>query len=364
LQLVDTEEHRDLRVSVRRFLAERSPIPEVHRRAESAAGHDRAVWRQMAVQLGLQGLAIPERFGGSGFSALERAIALQELGRALYDGPYLSTAVLAADLLLALADETACAEFLPGIADGSLLAAVAFAGDHRDAVTADRRGGTWIVRGRGPVVLDAMAADVLLVVAAIPDGLGVFAVDPAAPGVTRSPLPSLDLTRPVAELVLDSVPARRIADGDSQAPVSAALDQALAAIAAEQTGGAEACLDMAVEYAKIRVQFGQPIGGFQAVKHKCADLLMHVEFARAASAYASWTLVEDPADSSLATALAKAYCSDVFVRTAVENIQIHGGIGFTWEHPAHLYLRRAKATQLLLGTPRAQRARIAEFIAV
>jgi alkylation response protein AidB-like acyl-CoA dehydrogenase len=363
LQLADTEEQRELRATVRRFLADRSPLAVVQRHADTSEGDDRAVWHLLADQLGLQGLAIPEEYGGAGFSAVERGIALQEMGRALYDGPYLSTVVFAAELLMALDDEAARAEFLPRIADGSARVAVAFAGRRGAPVTATRRGTSWVLDGSRGVVLDAMTADFLLVVAQTPDGLGVFATEPSGAGVRRAPLPSLDLTRQVADVTFDAAPARRIGPGgDASAGVSASVDQALVALAAEQVGGALACLDMAVDYAKTRVQFGRAIGSFQAVKHKCADLLMRTEFARAAAAYAAWALVDAPDDAPLAAATAKAYCSDVFMRAAKANIQIHGGIGFTWEHPAHLYLRRAKTLELFLGAPRAQRARVADLL--
>jgi alkylation response protein AidB-like acyl-CoA dehydrogenase len=363
LQLVDTADQRELRATIRRFLADRSPLALIQRHADTAEGDDPAVWHLLADQLGLQGLAIPEEYGGAGFSAVERGIALQEMGRALYDGPYLSTAVFAAELLLAMDDEAARAEFLPRIADGSARVAVAFADRRGASVTATRRATGWVLDGSRGVVPDAMTADLLLVVAAAPDGLGVFAVEPSAPGVRRVPLPSLDLTRQVADVTFDAAPARRIGpDGDASAGVSAGVDHALAALAAEQVGGALACLDMAVDYAKTRVQFGRAIGSFQAVKHRCADLLMRIDFAQAAAAYAAWALVEAPDDAPLAAATAKAYCSEVFMRAARENIQIHGGIGFTWEHPAHLYLRRAKTLQLFLGAPRVQRARVADLL--
>jgi alkylation response protein AidB-like acyl-CoA dehydrogenase len=287
----------------------------------------------------------------------------------LYGGPYFSSVAWAAQLLLALADGDACDRYLPAIADGTLLATVALSEPERRwpadplLTTATADGSGWLVDGIKTVVVDAMTADVMLVVAAAPDGIGVFAVDPAAVGVTRTPLMPLDLTRRLGEVTLTQAPATRVGSaGDRGAAVGIALDHATASIVAEQIGGAEACLDMAVRYAAQRVQFGRAIGSFQAVKHRCADMLMRVEFGRAAAAYASWAVANDPADAPLATAIAKAYCSDMFFRVAADNIQVHGGIGFTWEHDAHLYFRRAKASQLFLGGPADHRLRVADAL--
>jgi alkylation response protein AidB-like acyl-CoA dehydrogenase len=369
LQLTDTEEQQELRASVRRFLADKSPAAEARRQIDTDEGFDRVVWRQMATQLGLQGVAIPERYGGSGFSTVEQNIVLQELGRALYGGPYFSSIAFAAQLLLALADEAACTEYLPAIADGSLLATVAIAepGRRWDAsaatVVATQTRGGWVIDGVKTVVVGAMAADLLLVLANARDGLGVFAVDARADGVMRSALPPLDLTRRIAEVTFAGAMGRRLGNSaDCSAQLSVTLDHAVTAVAAEQVGGAEACLEMAVQYAKTRVQFGRPIGSFQAVKHRCADMLMRVEFAKAAAAYGSWAVANDPTDAPLAAALCKSYCSDVFLRVAADNIQVHGGIGFTWEHDAHLYFRRAKALQLFLGDAAHQRTRIAQAL--
>ena len=369
MKLTDTEEQQELRASVRRFLADKSAAAEVRRQIDTEEGFDRVVWRQMAAQLELQGIAIPQQYGGSGFSTVEQNIVLQELGRALYGGPYFSSIAFAAQLLLALADEAACGEYLPAIADGSLLATVAIAEPGRRwdvsaaAVVATQTRGGWAIDGVKTVVLDAMTADLLLVPASTPDGLGVFAVDARADGVVRSALPPLDLTRRIAEVTFAGAMGRRLGNrADCSAKLSVALDHAVTAVAAEQVGGAEACLEMAVRYAKTRVQFGRPIGSFQAVKHRCADMLMRVEFGKAAAAYGSWAVANDPADAPLAAALCKSYCSDVFFRVAADNIQVHGGIGFTWEHDAHLYFRRAKALQLFLGDAVSQRTRIARAL--
>jgi alkylation response protein AidB-like acyl-CoA dehydrogenase len=197
-----------------------------------------------------------------------------------------------------------------------------------------------------------MVADVVLVLAATDEGLGLFAVNTAAQGVSRSALPTMDLTRKLAELTFDRAPARLVGGaGDAAATLSATFDVAAAAIAAEQVGGAQRVLDMSVAYAKVRVQFGRPIGSFQAIKHKCADMFLAVESARSAAQHAAWAVADDPAGLPVAASIAKAHCSAAFSAAAAENIQIHGGIGFTWEHSAHLYFRRAKSSELMFGDP-------------
>jgi alkylation response protein AidB-like acyl-CoA dehydrogenase len=366
MRLTETDEQQELRGSVRRYLADKAPLSQVQARIDSPEGFDRGVWRQMAGQLGLQGLAIPERYGGSGLHAVELNIVFQEMGRVLYGGPYLPTIAMAAPLLLASGDKAAKRDYLPALADGSLLATVAIADlapESGDGTRARRSGSGWAISGGKTVVVAGLEAELVLVVARTPDGLGVFAVHAGSPGVTRVGLPPLDLTRGIAQITFSKAEGRKIGSAaDCSAELSRALDHTLAAVAAEQVGGAEACLDMAVQYAKTRVQFGRPIGSFQAVKHRCADMLMHVEFARAAAAYAAWAAAEDPSEAPLAAAMAKSYCSDVFFRVAADNIQTHGGIGFTWEHPAHLYFRRAKSLQLFLGDPASQRTRVAEAL--
>jgi alkylation response protein AidB-like acyl-CoA dehydrogenase len=361
MELIDTDEQRQLREAVRRLLGDHCGPSELHRQLGAEEDFDRSVWLRLAGEMGVHGLAIPERFGGAGYSAVERGVVLQEMGRVLYAGPYLSTVVIAAELLLASGDEAACAQHLPRIADGSLVAAVMLPARGAESISAVPDGDGWVLDGRRGVVPDATTADLLLVVAEAPDGTGVFAVGSGAQGLTRTARPALDLTRPVADVRLAGCPAHRIGTDGARA-VAVALDHALSAITAEQVGAARACLEMSVEYARTRVQFGRPIGSFQAVKHRCADMAMRVEFAEAAAAYATWALVHDPADAPLAAAMAKSYCSDAFFRVAADTIQVHGGIGFTWEHVAHLYLRRAKSQQLLLGQPADQRARVADAL--
>jgi alkylation response protein AidB-like acyl-CoA dehydrogenase len=362
-------EQEELRTSVRRFLGDRAPIASVRELMETVDGVDLAVWRQAGEQLGLQGIAIPEEYGGSGFSFAEQAIVLEELGAALYGGPYLASAVLATTALLASADESAKKAYLPGVATGETIATVAFTEEDGswdpDAVqlAAADAGGGWLLDGRKSFVLDGHTASLILVVGRTDAGLALFAVDASADGLVRTPLPTLDQTRKLARLDFAAAPATLIgAPGDGAAVLSRVLDVAAIAQAAEQLGGAQRALDMAVEYAKVRHQFGRPIGSFQAIKHRCADLLLEVESLRSAVQYAAAAVAEDSAEVPVIASLVKAYASDVYFHVAAENIQIHGGIGFTWEHDAHLYFKRAKASELFLGDASYHRERLATRI--
>jgi alkylation response protein AidB-like acyl-CoA dehydrogenase len=371
MKLAVSAEQRELRESVRRFLADRAPLSRVRELMETSGGTDEQVWRQAGAQLGLPGIAIPEEYGGSGFSFAEQAIVLEELGAALYGGPYLASAVLAATALLTIGDEQARRDLLPGIASGQTVATLAFTEDDGSwepeaiALAAAGDGAAWVLDGHKSFVLDGHAAGLILAVARTDAGLSLFAVDAGAAGLRRTALPTLDQTRKLARLEFASVPARLIgAPGEAAAALARTLDVAAIALAAEQLGGAQRALDMAVAYAKIRHQFGRPIGSFQAIKHRCADLLLEVESLRSAVTYAAAAVAEDSGEVPVVAALAKAYASDVYFHVAAENIQIHGGIGFTWEHDAHLYFKRAKASELFLGDASYHRERLAERIGV
>jgi alkylation response protein AidB-like acyl-CoA dehydrogenase len=352
-----SDEQLELRTAVRRFLEAKSPTTEVRRLMETDEGYDPAVWSQMASQLGLQGLAIPEEHGGSGFGPVEQLVVLEEMGRALLCAPYFASVILAANALVLSGDDAAAKDYLPGIADGSVIATLAVAeasGDWRSlpGAVASAAGADWTLTGEKSYVLDGHIASLLLVTAVTPAGPSLFAVDPTAGGVERRKLETIDMTRKLAVVTLSSAPGRLIGtDGAAGALVDAVLDRAAVALAAEQVGGAQVCLDMAVEYAKLRVQFGRQIGSFQAIKHKCADMLLEVESARSAAYYAAWTSQDRPVELPMIASLAKAYCSEAYTRTATENIQVHGGIGFTWEHDAHLYYRRARSSEAMFGTP-------------
>jgi alkylation response protein AidB-like acyl-CoA dehydrogenase len=364
-------EQEEFRQSLRRFLADKSPAAEVRRLMETDAGYDPQVWRQLADQLGLPGLAIPEEFGGTGATPVELGIAFEEMGRALLCAPFFSTVGLAAQALLAAGDDQAKREYLPRIADGSLLATVAvteedgrwdLAAVRLSAVADSGAPGVFVIDGTKMFVVDGHIAQLLLVVARTDDGLGLFAVDAADAGVVRTLLPTLDMTRKLARVELNGVPARLVSGpGDATAALSRALDLALVALTAEQVGGAQRCLDMAVDYAKIRMQFGRPIGSFQAIKHKCAEMLIEVESAKSAAYHAAGSTDDE---LGVAAAVAKAYCSEAYFQVAAETIQVHGGIGFTWEHDAHLYFRRAKSSQLLLGDEHYHRERFAALTGI
>jgi alkylation response protein AidB-like acyl-CoA dehydrogenase len=365
-------EQEELRASVRRFLADRAPLSRVRELMDNGET-DWAVWEQASAQLGLQGLAIPEAYGGAGFSFAEQAIVLEEFGAALYGGPYLASAVLAATALLAGSDEGARRALLPDIASGQTIATLAFTEDGgswepgaiRLSAVKDGPGanGAWRLDGHKSFVLDGATAGLILAVATTDAGLSLFAVEGDTEGLSRTALPALDQTRQLARLEFAGVTGRLIGSpGDGAAVLDRALDVAAIALAAEQLGGAQRALDMAVEYAKTRYQFDRPIGSFQAIKHRCADLLLEVESLRSAVSYAAAAAAEDSPEIPVLASLVKAYASETYFHVAAENIQIHGGIGFTWEHDAHLYFKRAKASELFLGDGAYHRERLATRI--
>ena len=366
-----SEEQEELRRSVHRFLEDKSPMIEVRRLMETTDGFDPSVWKQMAEQLGLQAIAIPEQYGGAGFGYVELTVIFEEMGAALLCAPYFSTVALAANALLSSGDEGAKKDYLPGIASGETIATLAFTEDSGrwdlDGITlgATGKGDQWTLDGEKMFVVDGHLATLLLVAARTGKGVSLFAVEPDATGVTRTPLATMDQTRKQARVGFSSTPARLVGEEGAAAPaLSRTLDLAAVALAAEQVGGAQRCLDMAVEYAKTRIQFGRPIGSFQAIKHKCADMLLEVESSKSAAYYAGWAAAEDSEEVPVVASLAKSYCSEAYFHAAAENIQIHGGIGFTWEHDAHLYFKRAKSSELLLGDPSYHRELLAQRIGI
>lgn len=360
-----TDERREFRSAVRAFLEHHSPESEVRRVMDSPLGYDPDVWRAMAGQLNLQGLVIPEEFGGEGFGYAELAIVMEELGAALTPGPYFSSAVLAAGVFLQCADDDAKRRYLPAIADGSSIATLALTerAGHWDLARLDTRAHQshhgWTLHGTKYYVPDGDIADVVLVVARTDDTVGVFCVDDAA-GLPRRPQSTLDATRRQAVIDLAATPATRLALGEAE--LRRALAHASAALASEQVGGAQRCLDIAVAYAKVRHQFGRPIGSFQAIRHTCADLMLDIECARGAAQYAAHAAGNEPDALPAAAALAKAHSTEAYQRAAAANIQLHGGIGFTWEHPAHLYFKRAKSSAMLLGDSDHQRRLLADLV--
>jgi alkylation response protein AidB-like acyl-CoA dehydrogenase len=366
-----SEEQEELRRTVRAFLEQKSPEAEVRRLMETTEGYDPAVWSQMGEQLGLQGLAIPEEYGGSGFSWVELGIVLEEQGRALLCAPYFSTVVLAANALLQSGDESAKKDYLPGIASGETIATLAFtepSGKWDEAgITMEATKGAdgYTLTGTKMFVLDGHTANLIVVAARTGGKVSLFAVEGDAPGLTRTPLSTMDQTRKQAKLEFSNTPARLLgAEGSGWDALSTVLDLASVGLSAENVGGAQKVLEMSVEYAKVRVQFGRPIGSFQAIKHKCADMLLEVESGKSAAYYAMWCAAEMNDELPSVASLAKAYTSEAYFHAAAENIQIHGGIGFTWEHPAHLYFKRAKSSELLFGDPSYHRELLAQRIGI
>ena len=364
-----TDDQEELRKTVRSFLDAKSAEAAVREQMETENGFDPAVWSQMGEQMGLQGLIVPEEFGGSGYTYVELGIVLEEMGRSLLCAPFFSTVVLAANTLIHSGDDAAKKSYLPGIASGETIATLAFtepSGKWDEAgitTEATSSGDGWTISGTKMFVLDGATANLVLVAARTGKGVSLFAVDGDASGLTRTSLSTMDQTRKQAKLEFASTPATLIGtEGEGWTVLSRVLDLAAVGLAAEQVGGAQKVLDMAVQYAKDRVQFGRPIGSFQAIKHKCAEMLLEVESAKSAAYYGMWCAAELNDELPSVASLAKAYCSEAYFHATAENIQIHGGIGFTWEHPAHLYFKRAKSSELLFGDPTYHRELLAQRI--
>lgn len=360
-----TEEQMYLSKTVRELLAERAPrgsVPD----PGAVGDFDRELWMLMAQQIGLHGLALPEEFGGAGYGPVELAVVFEEMGAVLLSAPFFASVGLVATILRETGDRAVCADHLPAIASGETVGAFAFleAGGRWDEseiqLAATSTDGGWQLTGRKLYVVHGCAADILVVAARTGAGISLFLVETDAPGVDRVPLDVLDPTRPQASVTFAGTPARLIGEqGGGWEVLARAFDVAAIYLACEQVGGAARCLDISVEYAKSRVQFGRPIGSFQAIKHKCADMLVTVELARSAALEAATAAAAGRPDTAMLASLAKAVCSEGFVRCATETIQIHGGIGFTWEHPAHLYYKRARSGEVLLGAPGYHREQLA-----
>jgi alkylation response protein AidB-like acyl-CoA dehydrogenase len=345
----------DLRASVRDMLATRAPWDKVLARIDAGESYDTSLWRVLATDMGLAGLAVPEELGGAGAGFRQVAVVLEELGRAVAPVPYLGSAVVATRALLSAGETTLLGELASGERSAAL--AVSFASlpqaPVRGTLTLDGDTLSGTVTG----VADALSADVLLV--SVPGRL--FAVEAAE--VTRTPVVSLDATRQLADLTFAGVTGREIASADrADAAVRDALVAGAALLASEQLGIAEWCLSTTVDYLKTRYQFGRPVGSFQALKHRLADLWVGVTEARAVARYAAAVIAENGDDAEVAAALAQAYCGPLAVTAAEECVQLHGGIGFTWEHPAHLYLKRAKSAAIAFGVAARHRATVAALV--
>ena len=367
-----TPEQEMLRDSVRNFLGDKASSTRVRELMETETGYDPELWSEMA-GMGLPAMHIPEEYGGAGFSSFELGIVLEETGRALTPSPLFGSVVLAANLVLLAGSEEQKAAYLPGIAAGETTATVAVIENTGNwdgagiATTAAPDGDESVLNGVKSFVVDGPPAHTIFVVAKDPTGsLGFYAVDGHAKGVSRRRLETLDMTRKQAEITLSDVRVPAIAKlaAADDATLSRLYDLAVSALAFEQVGGAQMCMEMSVAYAKDRMQFGRPIGSFQAIKHKCADMLVAIESAKSAAYHAGWAADNDAEELRIAAPLAKAYCSEAYFNVAGDTIQVHGGIGFTWEHDAHLYFKRAKSSQLMFGDSAEWRAVLAERLSI
>ncbi len=366
-----TDEHEELRQTVRRFLEGKSDEQAVRSLMATDSGYSEEVWTQMAEQMALQAMVVPEAHGGAGFGPVELSIVTEEMGRSLLCAPYLSTAVFAVNALVQAGSDEAQGEILPAIAAGQSVATVALVDAGKGweveevSTKAEADGGAWRLTGNKSYVLDGHIADVILVAARTDDGIGLFRVEPGADNLKRELTPTLDTTRKLASIELSGTQATRVdKGGDQTAALSRAVALTTIALAAEQVGGAQMCLELSTEFAKTRMQFGRAIGSFQAIKHRCADMLVEVEFAKSAAYYAAFRASESDDDNEIlaAAAIAKSYCSEAYFDITNATIQVHGGMGFTWEHPAHLYFKRAKSSAALFGDPLEHRERLADHL--
>lgn len=363
-----TPEQRELRTAVRKFCAENIDEAAVRRLMESDKRFDPAVWRRLGSELGVLGMSVPEADGGVGGSLVDQAVAVEEFGAALACGPLFGTVYLTIPALVACPASPVRDELLAALVEGDRTAAFAV-GDTAGAfnpdvtVTAAGTGDDVTLTGTVDQVVDGDTADVILLAANGSDGLGLYAVDAAAPGVLRTELVTLDLTRPQATVTLDGARARLLAGPEeAERVITHALQVGSALLAIEQVGAAQHLLDLSVEYAKSRLQFGRQIGSFQAIKHRLADMLVDLEHARSTAYHAVWALTDGSDDPALAVSIAQATCSAAFSRIAADTIQVHGGIGFTWEHQAHLYFKRAATDAALLGSAEQHRSRVADLV--
>lgn len=360
-------ERDELRASVRRLFEKHSPPAEVIRWLETPPGYDRRLLEIVRDEANLFALRVPERLGGMGYGWRELGIVLEETGRALTAVPFLSGQI-AALVVEHLADESARADVLSGVATGAISYTVAgvSGGPPFAGVIATHVGDEpeeWLLEGASHFVLDGAHADVILVIAHAAGEPSLFAVDPSSRGLTRTPLVSMDMTRPLADLIYRSTPARLIGRG-TPADVQKLGSLLSLLLASEQLGGSRGALDQTVDHLQRRVQFGRPIGSFQAVKHRCADLLVAIEGAGAVTRAALRAADSDSSDLSLLSHLAASVCSETYFETARAMVQLHGGLGFTWEHISHVHLKRAKVSQLLFGAPATHRRRIADIVGI
>jgi alkylation response protein AidB-like acyl-CoA dehydrogenase len=356
-----TEDQEQFRDMVARFLQEKSRPTDVRRLMATTEGYDPAVWQRLCGEVGLAGTHIPESYGGFGFGPIELGIAAEEMGRYLYCGPFFASAVMAAYALLQHAGEDAKQAYLPGIAAGTTLATLVL-----DDLNAPERVGQGIaaqagrLHGAAPLVLDAGVATLLIVAAREGETLGLYALPRDSGGVLVEPVEALDPTRKLASVRFDGAAAERLGDIMPQS-LNATWDHICVALAHEMIGGAQHLLESTVDYTKMRYQFGRPIGSFQGLKHRCADLLMEVEMAKAATHHAARCLADGAGEPYIAS-MVKAMAADTYMLAAKEAIQMRGGIGFTWEEDTHLWYKRAKSSEVFMGTPSLHRERMMAII--
>jgi alkylation response protein AidB-like acyl-CoA dehydrogenase len=350
------ESQEILKNNARQFFAGECPMAHVRQLAESKQPYDAALWSKMASQ-GFMGIIFPEKYEGLGLGKVELILLMEEAGRALLPGPFWSTVALAGTVIDAIASDAQKTKYLTPICHGQALSTLALletgsTWDWADTRLADSNGK---LTGEKLFVLDADVADFILVAAQT----GVFLVEAQAPGLCITPMPALDLTRNFYAVQFKDTPAEKLGEGTH---LARALDIATAALVAEMVGGMQRVLDLTVDYAKMRKQFGKPIGTFQAVQHQCADMYLETESSRSAAYYAAWALEQDAPDAATATSIAKMYASDACRAVGNRGIQIHGGNGFAWENDLHLYYRRAKASEAMFGDATFHRERIARLV--
>lgn len=365
-----SDEQAEFRTILRRFLEDKSPTTEVRRLMATDDGYDREVWRQLSQELGLTAIHLPETYGGQGFGLGELAIAIEEMGRVLLCAPYFASTVMAATAILKAGSETQKQALLPPIAGGETIATLALAEEHGRwdvdgiAMTANVSDGKATLHGTKSFVLDGTSADLLVVAVRQPgssgsEGISLVTLAGDSPGIERTLLKSADATRKIARIRFDGAEADLLGDeGRAAVALGETLDVATICLANEMAGGAERLLDDAIEYAKLRVQFGRPIASFQSLKHKAADMLLDVELAKSAAYYAAAAADDGDDDVAAMASLAKAAAADAYMQTAIHAVQIHGGIGFTWDNDTHLWFKRAKSSEAFLGGSAHHRERL------
>jgi alkylation response protein AidB-like acyl-CoA dehydrogenase len=359
------EDQETLAKYARDFLTNECPTSFVRQMMENDTAHDQAFYSHMA-DLGWMGIAIPEEFGGQGMTYVDLGVLMEEMGRALVPGPFFASVCLAAPLVLEAGNDEQKRAIAGGIASGERIATVAYtepSGRLDEGGIEMTATDTGALSGVKQFVLDAHVAETLLVAARTRAGVTLFVVDTAAPGVAISQQQTMDTTRRWCEVTFDNVAGEVLGEpGQGWAPLERSLQRSIGMLCGECVGGAQKVLDLSVAYARERIQFGRPIGSFQAVKHKCAEMLVDVELARSAMYYAAWAASEEPAELPLAASVAKAHCGEAYTRVASGGIHVHGGIGFTWEHDLHMYFKRAKVNEVFLGDPTYHRELVAQLV--